>query len=406
VIFDALVLDARLRQSLVTVRSLGRRGLSVAAMESFSRVPAFSSRWCQAGVVCPAGEATDAYLACLEQVLERTGARVLIPSADGTIALLRRHRARVERRARVALAKDSAMAIAVNKERTLAVAKQLGMGVPHGVPVTAVSEVPAAVKEIGLPAVVKPSESWVWGEGGGGVRLVPELVTTPEEARRAVAERICLGGVTLFQQFIPGRRESVNFLYANGEVYARFAQWAKRMRPPWGGESILRQSIAVPRDIGDQAEQLVREINLEGYSEVEFLRDRAGTPYLMEVNPRLSASVEIAVRSGVDFPSLLWQWASGGRVDRVTSYRAGRWMRYLTGDLMTTITALRQRGRPGVTLPVEAVLGFGLSFFRPMSYDCADWRDPLPIVRAATDFTRHSVTAIKGKLSPHRKSLS
>src|SRR5712692_6900089 len=51
--FDALVLDAGLRQSLVTVRSLGRRGRSVAALETLSDVPAFASRWCQRKFVFP-----------------------------------------------------------------------------------------------------------------------------------------------------------------------------------------------------------------------------------------------------------------------------------------------------------------------------------------------------------------
>src|SRR6202023_1089385 len=92
-----------------------------------------------------------------------------------------------------------------------------------------------------------------------------------------------------------------------GQIYARFAQWAKRTDPPLGGTSVLRQSIPIPPDIGDQAERLVIEIELEGYSEVEFRRDNGGIPYLMEINPRLSASVEIAVRSGVDFPYLLYQ---------------------------------------------------------------------------------------------------
>jgi hypothetical protein len=59
---------------------------------------------------------------------------------------------------------------------------------------------------------------------------------------------------------------------------------------------------------GEQAERLIREIDLEGYSEVEFRRDGNDIPYLMEINPRLSASVEIAVRCGVDFPHLLYQW--------------------------------------------------------------------------------------------------
>ena len=404
--FDALVLDASLRQSLVTVRSLGRRGISVAALENSSSVPAFSSRWCQRGFVCPTDLGTEAYLAYLEQLLERTGARVLIPSHDGTIALLRQHRARLEQRVRIALASEPPMTVAVNKQRTLAVAKRLGIRVPRSLAVSTVGEVPPALKEIGLPAVVKPSESWVFG-GRHGARIVPQLVTTRDEACRAVAGLTRFGGVTLFQQLLSGRREAVSFLYANGEMCARFAQWAKRTGPPLGGESVLRQSIAVPSDIGEQAERLVREIDLEGYSEVEFRRDSAGVPYLMEINPRLSASVEIAVRSGVDFPYLLYQWANGGPIDKVETYRVGGWMRHLRGDLMTTIAALRERGRPGVTPPIRALLGFGFSFLRPMGYDYVDWKDPVPAVKATTDFTRNAVRqVIRRKLPNFRRNSS
>jgi predicted ATP-grasp superfamily ATP-dependent carboligase len=157
---------------------------------------------------------------------------------------------------------------------------------------------------------------------------------------------------------------------------------------------VLRQSIAVPPDIGDQAERLVRAIELEGYSEVEFRRDSAGVPYLMEINPRLSASVELAVRAGVDFPSLLYQWANGDPIDEVEGYRVGGWMRHLGGDIGTTIAMLEQRGRPGVAEPAQAILGFAVSFLRPMGYDYVDWADPLPAINAATDFTRNAVRSI------------
>src|SRR5437899_1118061 len=70
--FDALVLEARLRQSLVTVRSLGSRGLGVAALETFAGEPAFSSRWCQQAFVCPTDGGPQAYLAYLEQLLDCT----------------------------------------------------------------------------------------------------------------------------------------------------------------------------------------------------------------------------------------------------------------------------------------------------------------------------------------------
>jgi predicted ATP-grasp superfamily ATP-dependent carboligase len=397
---DALVLDASLRQSLVAVRSLGRRGLGVAAAETHDHAPAFASRWCQRGLVFPAKEGTDAYEGILEHWLERTGARVLIASNDATIALLRRHRARLEPRVRLALGDEPALAIAVNKERTLAVARRLGLHVPREMVVREVDEVPAALKEIGLPAVIKPGESWLWN-GREGVRLGAELVVTPAEARRAVEAVTRFGEAALVQQLLTGRREAVSFLHADGEVYARFAQWARRTSTPLGGDSVLRQSIVIPPDIGSHAEALVREINLEGYSEVEFRRGADGIPYLMEINPRLSASVEVAVRAGVDFPYLLYQWASGGPIERLAGYRIGGWIRHLGGDIATTIAALRQRGRPGVPSPVRTLLQFGLSFLKPMAYDYLSWRDPLPAVKATTTFTRG---AIKGLASRMRKN--
>jgi predicted ATP-grasp superfamily ATP-dependent carboligase len=334
---DVLVLDARLRQSLVTVRSLGRHGLAVAAVDTMADVPAFRSRWCRSHSALPTGFS----VASLEQLVERLGARVLIPCHDGTVALLRHHRARLEQRTRIALASEPAISVAVNKDRTLALARRLGVSVPRSLSLTRVSDVPSALTEIGLPAVVKPTESWLPGgreDGTRGTWVGPRLVTSPDEARRAVAELERLAGVALFQTLLSGRREAVSLLYVNGEIHARFAQWAKRMNPPLGGES---------------------EIGLEGYSEIEFRRDAAGVPHLMEINPRLSASVEIAVRSGVDFPHLLYQWASGSPIDRVGSYRVGGWMRYLQGDLMTTVAAIEQRGRPGVPSPWEAAMGFG-----------------------------------------------
>jgi predicted ATP-grasp superfamily ATP-dependent carboligase len=404
------VLDARLRQSLVAIRSLGRRGMSIAALDTVAGAPAFWSRWCRQRFVCPAEEATDAYVEYLERLLDRVGARVLIASHDGTIAVLRRHRARLERRARLALAAEPSIMLAVDKAQTLAVAERLGIRVPRGLAVGAVSELATALKQIGLPAVVKPTESWL-SAGQPGAWIGPQLVTTVDEARRAVGDITRRGGVALFQRLLTGRREAVSFLYAHGEIYARFAQWTKRTRPPLDGESVLRQSIAVPPDVGGQAERLVRELNLEGYSEIEFRRNRKGVPHLMEINPRLSASVDIAVRCGIDFPRLLHQWADGSPIDRIDRYQTGRWMRYLQGDVMTTLAALEQRGRPSVAPPVKALAAFGWSFLRPMQYDYVDWSDPLPAVKALAGFTteigRGSVrTVVRRARSRYMKSRS
>lgn len=390
--FDALILDAELRQSLVAVRSLGRRGMRVAALEVDNRaatVPTFSSRWCGERLVAPAHDHDPRrFVAHLERWVEANRPRVLIASSELTLDVIRRFRDRLERRARVALASEDALAVAINKDRTLAVARALGIGVPRGVRVTSAAEVPAALRDVGLPVVVKPVESWVHGSAGPSVRLACKLATSRDEAEVAVAELTRAGGAVLVQELLSGEREAVSLLYANGAVHARFAQWAKRMQPPLGGMSVFRKSIAVPADLGDCAERLVRAIDLEGYCEVEFRRDAAGRARLMEINPRLSASVEVAVRAGVDFPHLLYQWASGERIDRVAGYRVGCWMRYLRGDFVTTVEAVEQRGRPGVASPLAAVLDFAAAFFVPSGYDYFDWSDLGPGVTAAKDFGR------------------
>jgi hypothetical protein len=78
---DALVLDARLRQSLLSVRSLGRKGLRVTALGTAPGEPTFASRWCQNAFVFPTEEGTEAYMTYLEQLLDQIGARVLIASS-------------------------------------------------------------------------------------------------------------------------------------------------------------------------------------------------------------------------------------------------------------------------------------------------------------------------------------
>lgn len=398
---DAMVLDADLRQALVAIRSLGRHGLRVAAFGQRRSAPALASRWCREGLVSPAPPTSRRSLEALELALRHIRPHVLIPSADGTVELLRRHRVLLGQKARIALAQDDALEIAIDKERSLSLAQELGIGVPRGVIVRAPDDVRAAIREVRLPAVVKPTQSWQEDEHGGA-RLDARLVIDEAEARCAVAELTRFGGRALFQEYLPGRREAVSLFCTDGVVRARFAQWAERTSPPIGGESVLRQSIAVPQDLGGSAERLVREIGLDGYAEVEFRRDGDGAPRLMEINPRLSASVELAVRSGIDFPALLYRWAAGEPVAAVRGYKVGTWMRYLRGDLMSTVAALRQRGRPGVAPPCQALMGFAASFLRPMRYDYLDWRDPSPALRAAANFWQemlHATTRARSRLA-------
>ena len=321
-------------------------------------------------------------------MLEQRPARVLLAAHDGVIEALRSDRARIETRVSLALASEPALEVAVSKPRTLAVARTLGIPVPRGAEAVDSTDVAAALAEVGLPAIVKPTRSWV-SRGGDGSRVGPRAVVTPEEARREVARLTSMGGGAVIQEWIRGPREAVSLVRAGGRVHARFAQVALRTAPSLGGNSVVRESIALPPDTAAAAEQLLGAVGLEGYAEVEFRRDTSGRAVLMEINPRLSASVEVAVRAGVPFPLLVWRWAAGEIVPVVNRYRVGVRMRWLGGDIGRLIESARERGRPEVTPFGSASARFLADFFRPSAYDYLARDDPWPAATAAASLAAY-----------------
>ncbi len=379
---DALITDASNRPGLVALRELGRGGVVTCAVDASPGAPAFVSRWCAVSAVVPDFILNqDAYIDALLDLCAEHQPRALIPSHDGSIDALRARRADVERAVGLALAPEEALSVAVDKPRTFAVAEKLGLRLPRGAVVRRLDEAEAALDEVGLPAVTKPAQSWV--QNDAPQRLVPLVATDRAKALEAIHSMLDQGVEVVVQEWLPGDREALSFFFAEGRFWARFAQRADRTLPPLGGNSVFRESIPMPPDITPAAERLVQEMELEGYSEVEFRRDAAGGAALMEINPRLSASVEIAVRAGVSFPRLLYDWASGEPLQEVGDYRTGLRMRWLGGDLSWLRDVLTNPKRPDVPSR-RAALGLFLSdFFQRSGYDYMARDDIRPALKAA-----------------------
>ena len=263
----------------------------------------------------------------------------ILCSVDVSVETLHRHRDEIGRHAAPGLAAPEAVELALNKERTLELADSLGVPTPRSLRITTADELEAALAEISFPCVFKPETSWRPHEGGGE-RLGPVLVADADGARALAATMARPDAPVLVQQLVPGVRETVKLFRVGGRTVALLAMTIDRMWPPLGGSSVMRRTVAPPEDVRAHAERLVAEIGLDGYSEVEFRRDHEGRPYLMEVNPRLSQSVEVAVRAGVDFPRMQFEWARGGDVQVPAGARVGLRVGWLAGDLRLLVTSL------------------------------------------------------------------
>jgi predicted ATP-grasp superfamily ATP-dependent carboligase len=391
---EVAVLDADQRQSLVAVRSLGRLGLAVGAFDA-ARAPAGFSRWCSVRSLLPE-PADRAFSGALDSMIERHGPKLLIPAHDGTIEVLRTRRAHLEQRVRLALADEPALETAVDKRLTLDLARSLGIPVPRGVEVQAETDVRAAVEEVGLPVVVKPARSWVMRDGVAS-RLAGSLATTVNEAESLVGRMRDAGAAVILQEWVPGSRESVITCHADGHFAATFALRVLRTYPPFGGSSVVRESLPLLPELVEPAHQLVRAARLEGVSEIEFRRDVRGLPLLMEINPRLPATVELAARAGVDFPRLLYLWALGQTLPASTPYRVGLRLRWLGGDVRWLVDTLRAQGQPGIATARDASLTFVRDFARRSAYDYLQQGDLRPAAVAASTFAWRSLSTAMGK---------
>lgn len=379
-----LVLDAQTRQALACLRTYARAGLRVgvaADAADAAGAPSFRSRWCALQMVAPdfSADAT-AYVDALLAHLGTHPARMLLPGHDGSIEALRPRRAEIERLTALPLPSEAALDVAVSKARTLTLAESLGIATPRSVLVNDLADVPAALRAVGVPAVVKPVQSWVERDGVG-TRITSEPVLTEDEARRSLGYMLSVGGSAIIQQWLPGRREAVSLFYAGDRMWARFAQASHREFPVLGGVSVLSESIPLLPDITEAAERLVRAIDLEGCSMVEFRRDAAGTPVLMEINPRIGGSVRLAIECGVDFPALVYAWATGAPLREVEGYRIGRRLRWLSGDIWNLKCAFDSQGQPDVPPRGKALATFFGDFvLRPATLDFVDPRDMLPAI--------------------------
>ncbi len=383
--YDILILDAAYKQSLASARSLGRAGLRVAMGECFvecdqSRpVLAFESRYTSCNVVLPGyAPDPDAFATAVLEFVREHPTRVILPTGDGVISALTPYREQfAEIGCVLALASNAALEVATDKDRTLEVAQKLGIAQPRTMRIDSLEDLPAVIAGFTFPFVLKPAVSWT---GHSEQRLLPVEVIDAVEAAEVTEQILAGGSSVLAQEWASGRREGVTLFIVDGEVLAACGHAAYRTSPPLGGASVMRESIPLPPDIYGPAVQLAQAIGLEGVCEVEFRRDAAGRPLLMEINPRLAGTIENAIHSGVDFPLLIWQWAAGLPVSRVTGYKAGVRTHWLHGELRWLRDNYGRASRPDSVSRAAAFRAVASDLVRTRHLDCFDLRDPAPFV--------------------------
>jgi predicted ATP-grasp superfamily ATP-dependent carboligase len=311
-----LVTDAEYNLTLGVIRSLGRRGVAVAAAAATRRAEGFLSRYCAERLVLPPARDGERFVGALAEAARTRRVDVVLPVGyDATIACSR-GRDRIAAVARLAVADADAMDVAASKRQTLELAERIGVPIPRTyVSADGVAEFPVVVKE---------------SLGSGHVRYANDT--------RELAGAV--GSDSVIQEYVRGRGYGYFALFDRGEEKAFFMHRRVREYPPTGGASTAAESVNDPalRELGSR---LLRELRWHGVAMVEFKRDeRDGRYKLMEINPKFWGSLDLAVAAGVDFPWLAVQLAVGATFE-TPDYRAGLRHQWVASDALRTIARPR-----------------------------------------------------------------
>jgi biotin carboxylase len=207
---------------------------------------------------------------------------------------------------RVALAAPPpVLALIEDKGRLAAEAARHAIPVPRTVEVTTGADLHAVVADLaaaGLDACVKPPVG-VFGAGfwrlSDDLPLIARLMDpdgrTLPTATVAAALDEAPGSRLLVMEHLPGTETSVDILAHHGRVLAAVSRAKGR----------VSQRIATTGMAIDLATRVVATFGLHGLVNVQTIEDAAGTPRLLEINPRMSGACLHTLFAGIALP---WWW--------------------------------------------------------------------------------------------------
>jgi predicted ATP-grasp superfamily ATP-dependent carboligase len=389
----AFVTDGDQRPALAIARSLARRGVSVLVGEERRRSLASSSRYCAGHVTYPSPyQHSEAFERFLLEFVERERVDVVLPVTDVTAHAVCRNQDALARHTSIAAPPLEALEFVADKWRTLSRAAQCGIPIPRTEFVDGIAGLKRVIDAVRYPAVVKPVRSRI-PTGAGWLPATVTYASSKDDLWRLYETTEYLASYpSLIQERIEGAGLGVFVLFDRGELLTAFAHRRLREKPPSGGVSVLRESVAVDAALRDHATRLLGPLGWHGVAMLEYKQDsRTGDAVLMEVNGRFWGSLQLPVDAGVDFPYYTYQLARGCSPEGPREYRTGVKSRWLLGDLDSLLLRLFRSDRD-LRLPVsapsrrEALRDF-LTFVEPdLHYEVVDRADPGPFLYEVTQY--------------------
>ena len=265
----------------------------------------------------------------VDKILAAEHHDVIVPMGDVSASFLSKNKKSIEQRFGVhcAVPEYSCLSLVEDKSRFMDFCEKHGVPHPKTVRLSA-DTLAAAARQTGFPALIKPDFS----VGAKGITRVDSI----EELEGRFPQVSAAHGDCSLQEFIDNPDYYFNvMLYRDGTGSMKNYAITKivRMYPVKAGSSSCCHTIE-NGELLDICRNVLDKLNWVGMADFDVLqRPDTGEYKIIEINPRVPASLRAAYISGVNFPELIVRDVMGNPPGSYM-YRPGMTLRYLGIDLM------------------------------------------------------------------------
>jgi D-aspartate ligase len=288
--------------ALSMARSLRAHGIRVIAIDSERSSLASHSRFFD--FVQFSGAYSEELVGFLDHMAPRFGTRpALLPSGDEHVAILSRHRERLERSYFLNLPAADVAEVLLDKELFSKLALRRGYPIPETMNCESAEEVEAAAARIQFPAILKPRIKNRATRTNSPDKAF--LCETPADLTAAYATLAQWEREAIIQEWIPGGDSqivfSLHYIDRQGRDLVSFEGRKIRQYLPECGST----SCAIPIEadhVRALAARILTESNATGYCSVEFKIDpRTDTLRIIEPTiGRPNLQVGLSAANGID----------------------------------------------------------------------------------------------------------
>ncbi len=306
-----VILGANFYTALGAIRTLGRRGIPVYALDyHFPTAYALASRYVTRRILCPDVNTDEEGLARFLLDLGKSFPErpVLMATADNYALLISRYAEELSRYYLFPDNRANLLEKVIDKKGLAQLAEEHGLRIPQTFIVDQEANLAKITSNIAYPCIIKPALShkfvrvfrqkciFVNNEG----ELLPALKTA-QDSRLEV----------MVQEIIPGfdDRMYVFDAYINkqGRVTHTFSAQKLRQFPINFGSSTLTHQVFI-RELIELGREYMQKIGYRGYGEIEFKQHPDnGLFYLIEINARLSTLNILFDQCGVEFTYIMYR---------------------------------------------------------------------------------------------------